>query len=524
MNFHFSNSTFQNYLFCEMVKSTQTIWQRIQRLWFPVTVEPVIFLYAVSLGLNEVIRSNLIIQKLCQSKLNYTEEICDDLGSQNNTQIAEEVRLNVTEYETLYGGLAFLPRILYGLMAGTWSDRNGRKKLIGLPLLGQLLATLTYLLNYFFISQLPWQTLYLELLNDSCGTYVAIYIGLYSYITDITEEDAMSFRLGILDGADYTSTAVGTLISGPIFLYGGYYAVFGSGMLSCVLGIIYLTFGVKESLNIGHGVNVETELQGSEVHRNYGSQTISPIQEENMKPLDRPVYITSILYIFESLKTVLKSRKYPRKTILFLGIFNFACYIFTYNGTEGTHRYAYARMKYGWSEQEFTRYLFNYRIGYMVALWVVSPILSRILNIPDPVISIMACCSSIIGFILPAVTQSSTWFTVGSFICMFSPLTTIMTRAVLSKTVPGDEIGRIFSVLSLFSAISGSLVESVFQSVFGATADTFPGAYLLLLAGLLGLTIPVNLMILLFFRRMEKSNLQQEETQISTGDAIFQNF
>ena len=39
-----------------------------------------------------------------------------------------------------------------------------------------------------------------------------------------------------------------------------------------------------------------------------------------------------------SLKTVLKSRKYPRKTILFLGIFNFACYIFTYNGTEGTHR------------------------------------------------------------------------------------------------------------------------------------------------------------------------------------------
>ena len=26
-----------------------------------------------------------------------------------------------------------------------------------LPLLGQLLATLTYLLNYFFISQLPWQ-------------------------------------------------------------------------------------------------------------------------------------------------------------------------------------------------------------------------------------------------------------------------------------------------------------------------------------------------------------------------------
>ena len=35
---------------------------------------------------------------------------------------------------------------------------------------------------------------------------------MYFIYLDITEEDAMSFRLGILDGADYTSTAVGTLI------------------------------------------------------------------------------------------------------------------------------------------------------------------------------------------------------------------------------------------------------------------------------------------------------------------------
>ena len=31
------------------------------------------------------------------SKLNYTEEICDDLNSQNNTQIAEEVRVSTQQ-------------------------------------------------------------------------------------------------------------------------------------------------------------------------------------------------------------------------------------------------------------------------------------------------------------------------------------------------------------------------------------------------------------------------------------------
>ena len=41
---------------------------------------------------------------------------------------------------------------------------------------------------------------------------------VYYIYLDITEEDAMSFRLGILDGADYTSTAVGTLIRCTLIL------------------------------------------------------------------------------------------------------------------------------------------------------------------------------------------------------------------------------------------------------------------------------------------------------------------
>ena len=32
-----------------------------------------------------------------------------------------------------------------------------------------------------------------------------------------------------------------------------------------------------------------------------------------------------------------------RRLIVLLGVFNFMCYIFTYNGTEGTHRYYYAQ-------------------------------------------------------------------------------------------------------------------------------------------------------------------------------------
>ena len=68
-------------------------------------------------------------------------------------------------------------------------------------------------------------------------------------------------------------------------------------------------------------------------------------------------------------------------------------------------------------------------------------------------------------------------------------------RSVISRAVSGDEIGRIFSFMALFSAVSGSLVEAAFQKILNTTLDTLPGAYLLVLASLLIITVPTNLIM-----------------------------
>ena len=135
-------------------------------------------------------------------------------------------------------------RILYALLAGTWSDQHGRKGLIFLPMLRQFLACISYGLNFFFLKSLPWQFLFLELVNDLCGTYVAYYLAIYSYITDITPENGRTYRLAVIDGTDYVSTSIGTRISAPLFVLGGYYNVFGNSAATCVCAFIYLIFGV----------------------------------------------------------------------------------------------------------------------------------------------------------------------------------------------------------------------------------------------------------------------------------------
>ena len=47
---------------------SQSLGQKCLNLRFPVTIEPLVLLYTLSVGLNEVIRSNLIIAKICQVK------------------------------------------------------------------------------------------------------------------------------------------------------------------------------------------------------------------------------------------------------------------------------------------------------------------------------------------------------------------------------------------------------------------------------------------------------------------------
>ena len=71
-------------------------------------------------------------------------------------------------------------------LAGTWADQHGRKGLMYLSITGQLLVIVTFGINYYFIRDISWKYLYLELIWDFCGSFVTYYMMEYSYIIDVT--------------------------------------------------------------------------------------------------------------------------------------------------------------------------------------------------------------------------------------------------------------------------------------------------------------------------------------------------
>jgi len=84
---------------------------------FPITLEPVVFFWSFPAGMNQVVRTSLVVEKICRNKLNYTEEICGNLSAFEDIQ--DDVQRSVTAYEADMQMLAFVPRILFAIFAGT---------------------------------------------------------------------------------------------------------------------------------------------------------------------------------------------------------------------------------------------------------------------------------------------------------------------------------------------------------------------------------------------------------------------
>ena len=66
-----------------------------------ISLEPVIFLFGFGWSIlnSSKVHTNLLIWKICHLELGYNETICDDLSSENNTDIMTDVQIRLNNFE-----------------------------------------------------------------------------------------------------------------------------------------------------------------------------------------------------------------------------------------------------------------------------------------------------------------------------------------------------------------------------------------------------------------------------------------
>lgn len=218
----------------------KTFFQKLWLLKSNITVEPILAGLIIPSMLSRLAIQNLNLEKACRVKLNYSDEICDSLVLKNGTNLNDyerEVQKIIAAIEAWKSIIqTTLPTILV-LFMGAWSDRTGNRKIcILLPIFSEFITCISNILSTYFFYEIPVEvTMVLEgLFVAASGGWVMVFLGVFSYISDVTSDETRTFRIGLANLCMTAGVPIGTALSGVLLTYLGYYGIF------IICGIIYL--------------------------------------------------------------------------------------------------------------------------------------------------------------------------------------------------------------------------------------------------------------------------------------------
>jgi MFS transporter, PCFT/HCP family, solute carrier family 46, member 3 len=210
-----------------------------------ITVEPLLAGLIIPSVISKFAMTNLNLDKACRVNLDFGDEVCDALikkKSDNYSSYEKEVQQLIASIDiwrsVIHTGL---PCIII-MFLGAWSDRTGKRKIcILLPIIGELLTSVSNLINVYFFYEISVEmTVFLETVFPAItGGWVTMFLGVFSYISDITPEKTRTFRVGLVNFCMTAGLPIGLGLSGVFLKNFGYYGVFSMTTFMFVLVIIY---------------------------------------------------------------------------------------------------------------------------------------------------------------------------------------------------------------------------------------------------------------------------------------------
>lgn len=221
--------------------------KKLKYVFAETTVEPCLFIYMMCTALSSFTVQNMHLEKSCRVNLNFGDEICDHIRDRNTTGLEEELNqvqslvAKVMAWKfPLQNGI---PAVLV-LFVGAWSDENrSRKILILVPMLGEIVTNVGLLLATYFFEELSLvATALIEALPPAfTGSYIIIFIGMYSFMADRTTIENRTVRYGIATIFVSLGSPTGTALSGITLRAVGYYGMFT--LLLCLHSVSFF-YGV----------------------------------------------------------------------------------------------------------------------------------------------------------------------------------------------------------------------------------------------------------------------------------------
>ncbi|CAK1603868.1 unnamed protein product [Parnassius mnemosyne] len=438
-----------------------------------ISVEPIMAGLIIPSMLARLAIQNLNLDKTCRVKLNFGDEICDSLilRKGNLTNYEGEVQKIISSIEAWKSIIQTAIPTLLVIFMGAWSDRTGNRKLcILLPIFGEFLVCVSNIMSTVFFYEVSVEvTMFLEAFFPAItGGWVMVYLGVFSYISDITSEESRTFRVGLVNLCMTAGIPIGTALSGILLKLLGYYGIFAISGSIYLLTLCYGFFYLKTKTKPGVGENEKVK-----------AVTISDLSS----------------LIKETVMVAFKNRKGNIRKKIVLTLLTVAI-VYGPNHGERITTYMYVRYRLKWDAVKYSIYstysIITHSLG---ALFSIS-VFSKRWGFHDSMLCLISIVSKLAGSVLIAFVRTDFEMFMVPIVEILNATTFTSLRSMASKLVLSEEMGKMNSLFSLVETLAALMFDPTYSALYSKTVENFTGAVYIFSAVM---TLPAITMLIWLF-------------------------
>jgi len=220
--------------------------------------------------------------------------------------------------------------------------------------------------------------------------------------------------------------------------------------------------------------------------------------------------------VIDVFKATFKKRDYGMRRIILSLVLLMLINVTLFS--DGGVTYLFARKKFQWDEQMYTKFQTCTIVVSAIAAFIVMPIISVYFKMHDAAIGILSSCSKIVSLLIMSVAMNGWVLFVGSVCGFLAAFSSIVIRSMLSKCVAKSELGKIFSLVACLENAVPLFAAPLFTFVYTKTLETWTGAVFAVQAGIFLISAMGFLSVYLTLRR--NGNTEFSELVNEDGDSV----
>ena len=217
-----------------------------------VTVEPVAFLFMMGMILANTTTQQYVNYSVAErmsgdileESAEKSTSLCAAGSETTSTSDIQEIAARIL---STFSFLNILPMLIAAVLMGSYSDKQGRKVALILPVIGGLLRGIVAFVVCYWKLQVRF--LYAGGLAEGfCGGTAVFTTALFAYIADVSTTDKRSWRMLVISIAQAMGISLAEISTGYMITYIGFIAPFTLILVVYSLCLLYILCFIQESV------------------------------------------------------------------------------------------------------------------------------------------------------------------------------------------------------------------------------------------------------------------------------------